>query len=65
MDRAVTGRVVRHKLLKNVSKNRMKLAWDSFKIRSKSLLKIITVKGEDITAKTTAVAKTKDACLHV
>ena len=48
-DRAVTGRVVRHKLLKNVSKNRMKLAWDSFKIRSKSLLKIITVKGEDIT----------------
>ena len=47
----VTGGVVRHKLLKLVSKNRMKLAWDSFKIRSKSLLKIITVKGEDITAK--------------
>merc|ERR1712012_265684 len=45
----VTGGVVRHKLLKLVSKNRMKLAWDSFKIRSKSLLKIITVKGEDIT----------------
>ena len=62
----VTGGVVWHKLLKLVSKNRMKLAWDSFKIRSKSLLKIITVKGEDITAKTTAVvAKTKDACLHV
>ena len=49
MDRAVTGRVVRHKLLKLVSKNRMKLAWDSFKIRSKSSLKIITVKGVDIT----------------